>query len=155
MSASREEIEKVFLAFEAIHEKCYSGERDWGELAQFLVDDVDYTDPGWGRMHGTEAVTQFLRDSMAGLEAFDFPMRWYVVDGDYVVKKYSMELSEPLKADGSHYDISGVYMMKYAGDGKFSWVEDQLDMNHFIHVAKTSGWRPGPGFQNPTDVNWD
>jgi len=153
--ANREEIEKVFLAFEAVHEQCYLGECDWGEMAKYLTSDVDYTDPGWGRMHGTDIVTQFLRDSMAGLEAWDFPMRWYAIDGDYVVKKYSMVLNEPLKADGSHYDISGVYMMKYAGDGKFSWVEDQLDMNHFIHVAKNSGWRPGPGFQNPGDVSWD
>ena len=152
---SREEIEQVFLAFEKIHEQCYSGQSDWGELAQFLVPDVDYTDPGWGRMHGTDTVTQFLRDSMAGLDAWDFPMRWYAIDGIHVIKKYSMVLLEPLKADGSQQDISGVYMMKYAGDGKFSWVEDQLDMNHFIHVAKTSGWRPGPGFRNPSDVNWD
>ena len=82
-------------------------------------------------------------------------MRWYAIDGIHVIKKYSMVLLEPLKADGSQQDVSGVYMMKYAGDGKFSWVEDQLDMNHFIHVAKTSGWKPGPGFRNPSDVSWD
>lgn len=151
----RKEIEDAFLAFEKVHEACYSGQSDWGQLADFLVDDIDYTDPGWGRMHGRDAVTQFLRDSMAGLEAWDFPMRWYAIDGGYVVKKYSMVLNNPLKPDGSHYDISGVYMMKYAGDGKFSWIEDQLDMNHFIDVIKRSGWKPGANFQAPKNVNWD
>lgn len=152
---TKEEIEAAFLAFEETHERCFHGDVDWAELSSFLTDDVDYTDPGWGRFHGAKDVAKFLQDSMAGLEAWDFPMRWYIVDDTHVVKKYSMVLTEPRKTDGSCYEISGVYMMRYAGDGKFSWVEDQCDMNHFMDVIKKAPWTPGPGFNIPSDVNWD
>lgn len=149
--AEREEIEKHFLAFEAVHERCFQGKEDWGSLANFLTEDVDYTDPGWGRMRGTETVTQFLRDSMAGLDDWDFPMQWYVVDGEHVVKKYAMVMTK----DGKEYNISGVYMMRYAGDGKFSWIEDQLNMDHFMDIMKSGAWAPGPDFNIPTNVTWE
>ena len=152
---SREEIEKHFLAFEAVHEQCFQGKEDWGKLAEFFTETIDYTDPGWGRMHGKERVTGFLRDSMAGLEDWDFPMRWYAIDGEYAVKKYSMVLQHPVREDGTRYEISGVYMMRYAGEGKFSWVEDQLNMTHFMLAIKDSGWQPGPGFTIPQGVVWD
>lgn len=151
----QQEIADVFLAFEAVHEKCFGGEADWRGLASFFTDDVDYTDPGWGRFHGVENVAQFLRDSMAGLDDWDFPMRWYMVNDTHVVKKYSMVLQTPKRDDGSLYEISGVYMMKYAGDGKFCWVEDQCDMNHFRHIAKEAPWMPGHGFNMPRNVTWD
>ena len=147
----REKIEQHFLAFEKIHEGCFEGREDWGALADFMTPDIDYTDPGWGRMHDRDTVTQFLRDSMKGLEDWDFPMRWYAIEGDHVIKKYSMTL----KFNDTDYDISGVYMMHYAGDGKFDWIEDQLNMTHFMTVMRNSGWQPGPGFIAPRNLNWD
>lgn len=153
--ADKTEMERTFLAFEALHERCFNGDADWGALASYFTENVDYTDPGWGRFHGVAAVETFLRDSMAGLDDWDFPMRWYVVGDEYVIKKYSMVLATPRKPDGSQHEISGVYMMRYAGDGKFDWVEDQCDMNHFMHVMKNAPWTPGEGFNVPQNVQWD
>ena len=39
--------------------------------------------------------------------------------------------------------------MVYAGDGKFRYQEDLLNMVHVLDDLKASGWRPGPGFAMP------
>ena len=40
-------------------------------------------------------------------------------------------------------------ILRYAGDGKFSYEEDLLNMAHVLEDLATSGWRPGPGFTAP------
>ena len=37
----------------------------------------------------------------------------------------------------------------YAGDGKFSYEEDLLNMAHVNEDLRASGWRPKPGFVMP------
>ena len=39
--------------------------------------------------------------------------------------------------------------MVYAGDGKFSYQEDLLNMVHVLDDLRSSGWRPGAGFASP------
>ena len=39
--------------------------------------------------------------------------------------------------------------MVYAGDGKFRYQEDLLNMVHVLDDLKASGWRPGAGFAMP------
>jgi hypothetical protein len=40
-------------------------------------------------------------------------------------------------------------VLRYAGDGKFSFEEDILNMAHVLEDLGESGWRPGSGFTPP------
>ena len=85
---------------------------------------------------------------MRGLEDWDFPIEFAAIDGDNVVVKW-LQLLPGARPDGSRYQQSGSSTMVYAGDGKFRYQEDLLNMVHVLDDLKTSGWRPGPGFASP------
>jgi hypothetical protein len=53
------------------------------------------------------------------------------------------------RADGSPYQVPGITVLLYAGEGRFSREEDLLNMVHVNEVIRESGWRPGPGFRPP------
>jgi ketosteroid isomerase-like protein len=126
------------------------GEGGWTDMAGLFTDDATYIDPAWGRVDGIEAITDFLERSMAGLEDWVFPVEWVAIDGDHVVVKWIQRLPGR-RPDGTHYDNSGVSLLTYAGDGRFSRSEDHLNMLHVYEVIAESGWRPGPGFTAPPD----
>jgi ketosteroid isomerase-like protein len=146
----REEIEAAVARYLEVRERMDRGEGGWTEMAALFTDDATYIDPAWGRVDGIEAITAFLRDSMAGLEDWLFPVEWVAIDGDHVVVKWIQRLPGR-RPDGSHYDNSGVSLLTYAGGGRFSRSEDHLNMLHVYEVIAESGWRPGPGFTAPPE----
>ena len=150
MSHPREEIEAAVARYLEVRERMDRGEGGWTEMASLFTDDATYIDPAWGRVDGIEAITDFLQRSMAGLEDWVFPVEWVAIDGDRVVVKWIQRLPGQ-RPDGSHYDNSGVSLLTYAGDGRFSRSEDHLNMLHVYEVIAESGWRPGPGFTAPPD----
>ena len=46
-------------------------------------------------------------------------------------------------------EMTGVSLLRYAGDGKFSYEEDLLNMTHVNEDLRAAGWRPRPGFVMP------
>jgi hypothetical protein len=42
--------------------------------------------------------------------------------------------------------------LHYAGDGKFDYEEDLLNMVHVLEDLQADGWRPDPGFRPPPDT---
>ena len=46
------------------------------------------------------------------------------------------------RPDGSRYEAPGYSLMIYAGDGKFSYEEDLLNMTHIGELMRDSGWKP-------------
>jgi ketosteroid isomerase-like protein len=146
----REEIEAAVARYLEVRERMDRGEGGWTEMAGLFTDDATYIDPAWGRVDGIEAITDFLERSMAGLEDWVFPVEWVAIDGDHVVVKWIQRLPGR-RPDGTHYDNSGVSLLTYAGDGRFSRSEDHLNMLHVYEVIAESGWRPGPGFTAPPD----
>ncbi len=146
----REEVEAAVAVYLEVRERMDRGEGGWTDMAALFTADATYIDPAWGRVDGIEAITEFLRDSMAGLDDWLFPVEWVAIDGDHVVIKWIQRLPGA-RADGSTYDSSGVSLLTYAGDGKFSRSEDHLNMLHVFEVIAESGWRPGEGFNNPPE----
>jgi ketosteroid isomerase-like protein len=146
----REEIEAAVARYLEVRERMDRGEGGWTEMAGLFTDDATYIDPAWGRVDGIEAITDFLERSMAGLEDWVFPVEWVAIDGDHVVVKWIQRLPGR-RPDGTHYDNSGVSLLTYAGDGRFSRSEDHLNMLHVYEVIAESGWRPGDGFTPPPD----
>jgi ketosteroid isomerase-like protein len=148
MSHPREEVEAAVAAYVELREKIAAGEETWTVLATLFTDDAVYIDPAWGRVEGIEKMREFFDHSMRGLEDWDFPIEFSAIDGDNVVMKWTQLLSGT-RPDGTRYAQSGISTLVYAGDGKFCYEEDLLNMTHVLEDLKASGWTPGEGFMLP------
>src|SRR4051794_6553088 len=150
MPHPREEVEAAVAAYVAVRERMDAGDGGWEDMAAPFTHDATYVDPAWGLIEGNDAIRAFMQESMAGLEDWLFPIEWIAIDGDHVVVKWIQRLPGR-RADGSHYDNSGVSLLTYAGGGRFSRSEDHLNMLHVYEVIAESGWRPGKGFNLPPE----
>jgi hypothetical protein len=142
------EIRVTVDAYVALRARIEEGEATWLDLAEFFTDDAVYIDPAWGRIQGLEEIRAFLVDSMRGLEDWHFPLRLSAIEGDDVVTVWT-QILPGTSDEGRPYEQTGVSILRYAGDGKFSYEEDLLNMAHVLEDLATSGWRPGPGFTAP------
>ena len=108
---------------------------------------IDPLDPAPRRIDVDELRT-FLDESMRGLEDWRFPVEYTAITGDTVVVKWS-QILPGAREDGTPYVQSGYSTLVYAGDGRFSYEEDLLNMTHVLEDLAASGWRPGEGFVMP------
>jgi limonene-1,2-epoxide hydrolase len=148
MSHPIDEVRATVDRYVALRASIEAGENDWPDLADLFTDDVVYIDPAWGRIQGVDEVRAFMDESMRGLEDWDFPVEYTAIDGDTVVIKWTQQLPGT-RPDGTRYEQSGYSTLVYAGDGKFSYEEDLLNMAHVLEDLKASGWTPGEGFMMP------
>jgi ketosteroid isomerase-like protein len=151
----RDEIQATVDDYVAVRAQIEAGDATWIDLARFFTDDAVYIDPAWGRIEGIDAIREFFVESMRGLEDWRFPIRFTAIDGDEVVTVWDQVLPGQ-RDDGRPYRQTGVSLLQYAGDGRFCFEEDLLNMAHVLEDLAASGWRPGPGFTNPPpDPNRD
>jgi ketosteroid isomerase-like protein len=143
-----EEARAAADAYVALRERIAAGDAHWTALADLFTDDAVYIDPAWGRVEGIEEIRRFLDESMRGLEDWEFPIEFVAIEGDDVVVKWDQVLPGT-RPDGTRYRQSGYSRLVYAGDGRFSYEEDLLNMAHVLEDLRTSGWRPGEGFTAP------
>ena len=148
MSHPLDEVRAAVDRYVALRASIEAGDADWPDLADLFTDDVVYIDPAWGRIQGVDEVRAFMEESMRGLEDWEFPVEYTAIDGDTVVVKWTQQLPGT-RPDGSRYEQSGYSTLVYAGDGKFSYEEDLLNMTHVLEDLKASGWTPGEGFVMP------
>ncbi len=134
------EAKAAYLAYVAGREEVAAGRRTWGDLgAEFFTDDAVFIDPAWGRVEGRDAIVAFMDESMAGLEDWTFPEEWTMADGDRVVSKWWNRLPGT-RPDGGPYQAAGVSIMQYAGDGRFCYEHDILNMAEVMELIGASGW---------------
>jgi ketosteroid isomerase-like protein len=144
----RSEVEAAVDRYRQRREEIERGERPWQDLADLFTDDAVYIDPAWGRIEGRAEIAAFMEESMTGLEDWSFPIEFIAIDGDDVVVKWT-QILPGTRPDGTRWTQSGYSTLVYAGDGRFSYEEDLLNMAHVIEDLTASGWRPGPGFTPP------
>ncbi len=147
---TRDEVVSAVEHYCALRERIELGEASWIDLADVFTDDVVFIDPAWGRVEGISELRSFLVDSMKGLEDWNFPIEFVAIDGDNVVIKWIQQLPGT-RPDGTRYQQSGSSTLIYAGNGKFRYEEDLLNMAHVLEDLATSGWRPQAGFNAPPD----
>lgn len=147
----RQEVERAVARYCELRRQTDAGEIGWDGMCEIFTEDATFIDPAWGRIEGLENIRQFMKESMAGLEDWKFPIEWTSIDGDKVVVKWQNRLPGR-RADGSFYDVSGISNLIYAGGGRFSYEEDHLNMVVVNEVIRESKWRPLAGF-NPPPTN--
>lgn len=147
---SRTELEAealaTYAAYVAMRERIQAGELPWSALAQFFTDDAVFIDPAWGRVEGIDAITEFLDESMVGLDEWEYPEKWTMVDGDRIVTMFDQIITG---TDGKEYRQAGISTIYYAGDGKFSYEMDLMNMGHINQDLKDAGWAPKGEFNMP------
>jgi ketosteroid isomerase-like protein len=144
----REEVQKAVEKLHAMRDKASAGEIGWEAMVDMFTDDATFIDPAWGRYQGRENIYRFMRDSMQGLKDWKFPTDWYLIEGHRVISRFRNRLPGR-RADGTYYDVPGVSVIEYAGNGKFSFEEDVINMVHLYEVLTESGWVPGPDMMMP------
>ncbi len=142
------EIREVYDRLVATRDRIDRQELPWDALEEFFTEDVVYIDQGWGRIEGLENVKKFFVESMAGLEGWSFPRTFTAVDGNQLISGWQNRLPGQ-RADGTYYEALGISVLIYAGNGRFSYDEDILNMVHVYELIQESGWQPGPGFNIP------
>ncbi len=156
MKAPREEIEQATRAYIATREAIERDELHWVALREHFTDDAVYIDPAWGRVVGLDNIVHFFDESMRGLEDWDFPIEgWTVMNDEFVLVKWTQIL--PPDANGVRREQSGLSTMRYAGNSKFDYDEDILNMIHVNEDLRAAGWRPKPEFVFPPrdpDRDW-
>jgi hypothetical protein len=139
------EAREAYERLVATRERVEKGEVPWSALCdEFFTEDIVFIDPAWGRNTGRRAVADFMDKSMVGLEDWTFPEQWTMVDGDRVVSFWWNRLPGT-RPDGRPYQAPGVSILHYAGDGRFSYELDILNMAEVFEIMKDSEWKPeGP-----------
>lgn len=154
MTFDREEIDETVRRYLATRDEICEGNGSWDRLAQFFTDDVVFIDPAWGRVEGLDEVRNtVLGPAMQGLDDWNFPTDLYAIVDDTVLIKWRQQIPGP---DGRIFEQSGCSTLVYAGDGKFCYEEDLLNMAHVMEDIAASGWRPnGPIHLPPENPNRD
>ena len=142
-SYSREEIDATVKRYLAVRDEINAGKGYWERMAEFFTEDAVFIDPAWGRVEGRdEMLRTVLGEAMEGLDDWTFPTDCYAIVDDTVIVKWRQRF--PGK-DGKVYEQSGYSTLVYAGDGRFCYEEDLLNMAHVIEDLQASGWRPPDG----------
>ncbi len=145
---TQDELLEAYELYKKTRERIDAGELWWDQLRDHFTQDAVFVDPAWGRVDGIDNIVKFLEDSMRGLEDWTFPLEWMAVDGDYLITGWQNRLPGR-RPDGTYFQAPGMSRIRYAGDGKFDYEQDLINMVHMLEVMKESGWTPGEGFQNP------
>ena len=138
---SRDEVLATLRRYLDVRRRIEAGELGWDALVDFFTDDATFVDPAWGRVDGRDKIREFFLESMRGLEDWAFPHEWELIDGDRVTIGWQNRLPGT-RPDGGFWQAPGVSRMIYAGNGKFSFEQDLLNMVHVFELMKESGWKP-------------
>lgn len=140
---------ETYARFVALRDQIDAGRRRWAELADFFTEDAAYIDPAWGRIEGREAIRDFFETSMAGLTGHGWttPENWTMADGARVVSQWDQILGR--RDDGSPWLVPGLSILYYAGEGRFCYSHDLLNMTHVGETLKAMRWKPPATFHMP------
>ena len=138
MPYPREEIEATVERYVETRKVIDAGGATWAALAPYFTDDAVFIDPAWGRVEGIDEMkATVFGDAMVGLEDWKFPVEFYAIDGDNVIIKWK-QLLPGQRDDGRSWEQSGVSTLVYAGNGKFRYEEDLLNMVHVLDDMRAS-----------------
>ena len=137
---TRQELEAAFVTYQEVAaEAARSG--NWDPWADLFTEDAEYVEHLYGTMHGREAIRSWINKTMStypGNAMPEFPIGWSVIDEDrgWIVCQVWNRMADP--GDGSIHQAYNVTILKYAGDGRWSYEEDIYNPAHFKDMVV--GW---------------
>lgn len=135
---SREEIEDAFHQYEqAVTE--IGDTWNWSAYADQFTEDATYVEHAMGNMTGREPIREWIVSTMnmfPGSEMPHYPVEWYSIDTDkgWVISKVMNRMKDP--GDGSIHETPVITVLKYAGDGKWSYEEDAYNPMNFLVMVQ-------------------
>lgn len=130
---SREELDRAFAEYQETAQRAATS-GDWGPWAALFTEDAEYVEHLYGTMHGREAIRAWITETMAAYPGSDmdaFPIEWSIVDDErgWIVCQVWNRMRDP--GDGSVHQAYNFTLLKYAGDGRWSYEEDIYNPAHF------------------------
>jgi ketosteroid isomerase-like protein len=147
---SERELEALdaYRAYVEQRTRCVRGEAPWSTIAEWFTPDAVFIDPGWGRIEGHDEMADFFEWSIKGLEGWDFPEQWTTVDGDRLVSFWWNRIPGT-RDDGSPLQAPAFSVLHYAGDGRFDYELDVMNIVEVTELMAATTWSPGEGFRIP------
>ena len=137
---SRAEIEAAFVEYQRkAADAGASG--DWTEWSDQFTEDAVYLEHHYGEFHGRAAIHQWISATMSeypGRDMPEFPIEWFVIDEErgWVVCQVWNRMKDP--GDGSVHQEYNITILKYAGQGMWSYEEDVYNPMRFGTMV--AGW---------------
>jgi hypothetical protein len=125
---SRDELRQALEVYEQMLVRCVKS-WDWNEFADQFTEDALYIEHDLGTFHGREEIREWILKLMgSGPARFEaFPTKWYFIDEEKGWVLGCFENRKPDLGDGKEYTADSWTMLKYAGDGKWSYQEDMYN----------------------------
>lgn len=146
-TAIEAEARQAYARYCATRIRIEAGELPWSALDEFFTDDAVFIDPAWGRVEGIDNLRAFWVESMQGLDGWAFPEAWTMVEGNRVVSMWWQDMGAG--PDGEPVRCPGISILYYAGDGRFAYEHDLMNMAHVMEAITASGWTPSADFNMP------
>ena len=134
---SRDELERAFENYQRLALAAGTS-GDWNAWADQFTEDATYVEHLFGTFGGREAIRRWITKTMAAYpnnEMKYFPIEWYMIDEEkgWVVAQVWNRMVDP--GDGSLHQAYNFTLLKYAGDGKWSFEEDIYNPKHFTEMV--------------------
>jgi hypothetical protein len=131
---SRKEIESAFAQHEQVVVEIGKS-WDWSRFADEFTDDARYVEHALGTFEGREQIREWITSTMSifpGSEMPHFPTSWHAIDDDkgWVFCEVLNRMKDP--GDGSIHESGNITVLKYAGDGLWSYEEDAYNPMNFM-----------------------
>ena len=138
---TRDELEQAFASYQRVALRAGTT-GDWNAWADVFTEDATYVEHVFGTFGGREAIRRWITTTMStfpGNAMPHFPIDWYVIDEErgWVVCQVWNRMADP--GDGSVHQAYNFTLLKYAGDGLWSYEEDIYNPAKFAEML--SGWQ--------------
>jgi hypothetical protein len=135
---SREELEHAFAQHEQVVVEVGQS-WDWSRFADEFTEDAVYVEHALGTFNGRERIRDWIVSTMntfPGSEMPFFPTSWHAIDEElgWVFCEVLNRMKDP--GDGSIHQQPNITVLKYAGDGLWSYEEDAYNPMNFTVMLR-------------------
>jgi hypothetical protein len=137
---SRDELEQAFGHYQKVALAAGTS-GDWNPWADQFTEDATYIEHLFGTLGGREAIRRWICRTMAkypNCEMKYFPIEWHIIDESrgWISCQVWNRMVDP--GDGGLHQAYNFTLLKYAGDGLWSFEEDIYNPSHFQDMIQ--GW---------------
>jgi hypothetical protein len=135
---SRDELEAAFKQHEQVVVEIGKS-WDWSRFADEFTEDATYVEHSYGTFRGREQIREWIVSTMntfPGREMPFFPTSWHAIDDEkgWVFCEVLNRMRDP--GDGSVHEAANLTVLKYAGDGLWSYEEDSYNPMNFLPMVQ-------------------